>query len=115
LAYGKERYKKPEVKARMRLARKEWGERNKGKEAKRLNTRYVENRRVLWQLKADKGCIHCGERDPRCLQFHHQDPEQKECNVSRLVCSLSRALEEAARCVVMCANCHCKLHVPDLE
>lgn len=115
LAYQKEYYCRPGVKEKARGNRQRWLGRNRGKEAARNRGRYVKGHRILWELKAEQGCTVCGEKDPRCLQFHHRDPTSKEYNVSRLAGSIGRALKEAEKCVVMCANCHCKLHVPDLE
>jgi hypothetical protein len=76
---------------------------------------YVENRRVLWQLKADYGCKYCGMNDPICLEFHHRDPLEKKAAVMALGSCLSRALAEAEKCDVVCANCHCYLTRRDLD
>lgn len=66
-------------------------------------------------LKVDMmrgGCIACGESEIACLDFHHLDPSVKEGAPPSLLKagSFSRAVEEAAKCVVLCANCHRKLH-----
>jgi len=56
-------------------------------------------------------CSRCGETHPACLDFHHV--EGKRLEVSEMV-SLGYAketiLEEMDACVVLCANCHRKLH-----
>jgi hypothetical protein len=45
------------------------------------------------------------------LEFHHLDPSQKEFAIS--VRGVTRSLEElrreAAKCVVLCANCHAEV------
>lgn len=54
-------------------------------------------------------CTHCGLTNIRVLEFHHVDPETKECTVCSLMyrsCSLERVKAEVAKCVVLCANCH---------
>jgi predicted HNH restriction endonuclease len=61
-------------------------------------------------------CLRCGEDDPIALDFHHRDPATKvgEVNLhsSRPTAEVQRRLrEEIAKCVVLCANCHRKLHV----
>ena len=70
--------------------------------------------RAWWtELKSSKRCERCGEADPDCLQFHHLDPTTKEVTVSRAVAgawSRERILAEVAKCEVLCANCHLKLH-----
>jgi hypothetical protein len=61
-------------------------------------------------------CVECGEREVVCLQFHHLDPSQKDSNVCALA-SRSRAsiIRELGKCVVLCANCHMKVHAGLIE
>lgn len=57
------------------------------------------------------GCVVCGEKDPCCLDFHHIDSEHKEFNMgSAWTKTDKRIVEEAAKCVVVCSNCHRKIH-----
>ncbi len=76
--------------------------------------RYRAEKRVyLNALKASSGCVRCGESDPYCLQFHHRDRKTKERTISRLYSGtwgMPRILSEIAKCDVICANCHLKLH-----
>jgi hypothetical protein len=47
------------------------------------------------------------------LQFHHELPREKTVDVASVVkrgWSLKRLLKELSSCVVLCANCHAKLH-----
>lgn len=57
-----------------------------------------------------KGCSCCEEKAICCLDFHHL--EDKEEVVSRLIGNLSvRRLEmEINKCVILCSNCHRKIH-----
>lgn len=69
----------------------------------------------MWweELKATKRCETCGEAAPECLHFHHRDPAEKDLELSTAVAhgwSRPRLLAEAAKCDVLCANCHHKLH-----
>lgn len=78
---------------------------------------YNRRRRVRDEInnfKAEKGCSRCGESDPRVLQFHHSDPTEKDSKISRLIESASkdRLWAEIAKCEVVCANCHIKIHNP---
>lgn len=72
-----------------------------------------EKRAALNTLKSAVGCRDCGERDERCLDFHHVNPENKYMEVARLLAD-NRAyhilLREIRKCVVLCANCHRKAH-----
>jgi hypothetical protein len=68
-------------------------------------------RRVKATLVAEHGgrCVICGfDAIPEALQFHHLDPSAKSFAVSTggLSRSLARARAEAAKCVLLCANCH---------
>lgn len=54
----------------------------------------------------------CGETHLACLEFHHIK-ENKEINIAdalRHGWAWSRFLKEIDKCVVLCANCHRKLH-----
>lgn len=61
-------------------------------------------------LKAEKGCVDCGERDPRCLDFDHVVASTKVDSIGVMVrrCSYESVLAEIAKCEVRCANCHRK-------
>lgn len=55
------------------------------------------------------GCQICGyNRSPRALGFHHLDPATKSFTLSdqARTYSLARQREEAAKCALLCANCH---------
>lgn len=45
------------------------------------------------------------------LQFHHKDPLQKSFGLSGKgqTYSLARKRKEAAKCVLLCANCHAEV------
>jgi transposase len=71
-------------------------------------------RRVKQLLIEEAGgqCILCGyDRFPGALHFHHLDPAQKSFAVSLqgVTRSLEKARAEAAKCVLMCANCHAEV------
>jgi hypothetical protein len=68
-------------------------------------------RRVKAALIAEHGghCVICGfGAIPEALHFHHVDPSEKSFGLSArgLSRSISRARAEAAKCVLLCANCH---------
>lgn len=56
-------------------------------------------------------CETCEENHPACLQFHHHEDNKEEC-VAKFIANKQRekALEEVKKCIVLCANCHFKLH-----
>ena len=62
-------------------------------------------------FKATLKCKLCPETESACLDFHHLDPKFKERNLSVLrSSSFDKAIEEVKKCVVLCSNCHRKLH-----
>ncbi len=68
------------------------------------------------EWKSQKGCSVCDEKEPECLELHHIDPSVKEHNPSDLSrISLNAFLKEAEKCVVLCANCHRKVHSGKLK
>jgi DNA-binding CsgD family transcriptional regulator len=61
---------------------------------------------------AGGACALCGyDRSPVALQFHHLDPSQKEFSISRegVTRSFAELEAEAAKCVLLCANCHAEI------
>ncbi|MEX2547856.1 MAG: hypothetical protein WD830_08725 [Chloroflexota bacterium] len=73
-------------------------------------------RQVLWREKAallarlqDVPCTDCGQRFPKAaMDFDHRDPTTKQYVVSRMLvgATTDQILKEAAKCDVICANCH---------
>ena len=68
-------------------------------------------RRVKEILVAEAGgsCALCGyDRHMGALQFHHRDPTAKRFAMSDagVARSLDRARGEAAKCILLCGNCH---------
>ena len=80
---------------------------------RKCNTAGVTKRRrkVKEILVAEAGgcCAVCGfDRSPVALEFHHLDPSEKKFAVSQagVTRSIASTREEAAKCVLLCANCH---------
>ena len=69
------------------------------------------NKNKVDEWKSSCGCKVCGENDPSCLDLHHLDPNVKEDHPAKFSrTSLHKFLSEAKKCVVVCANCHRKIH-----
>ena len=83
---------------------------------RRVNLLNKKKQDICYAIKAAKGCRVCGEDNPICLDFHHRDEKTKDKKMrnngklqfSRL--SYDRMMAEIAKCDVICANCHRKLH-----
>ena len=57
-------------------------------------------------------CVQCGESDPRVLEFHHRNANEKDMDVAYAVgggWSVARIQQEIDKCDVLCSNCHRKL------
>lgn len=66
---------------------------------------------IVSRWKGSIGCQHCGESESVCLDLHHINPAQKDIHPSRLIgCKISSMVDEFSKCVVVCKNCHAKIH-----
>lgn len=81
------------------------------------NARNYELKRLseFEQWKRTLSCSKCGENHPACIEFHHVDPSKKEKTISYLRNSKKKLQEELKKCIVLCANCHRKLHYEEHE
>lgn len=67
---------------------------------------------ALFQQVLDYKCVDCGNENPVVLEFHHLDPSKKEFKIgdarqgALTKDRVAKALREASKCVVLCANCH---------
>jgi hypothetical protein len=63
-------------------------------------------------------CIRCGYRAHiAALVFHHRDPSTKEFAISTdgVPRSWARVVAEAAKCDLLCANCHREVHAAEVR
>jgi hypothetical protein len=70
-------------------------------------------KRLAWidAYKSERGCAFCGEHDPTCLDFHHTgDKEHTISHMAYKCFSIEDIMIEIEKCIVVCANCHRKLH-----
>jgi predicted HNH restriction endonuclease len=108
-----QRYRdKPQSKKRQsEYGRKRYLE-NKKEHCQKTRERSAKIKTVFDDIKQKAGCKFCGENDPICLDFHHDDRETKVESVSTLARRgrLEDAIAEAKKCEVICSNCHRKLH-----
>lgn len=97
---------------------KEHYQRNKKMYVAKARRWGVKNRPLVKQLvdtfKKD-GCKICGEMTACCLQAHHRDASEKTESIGNMISDshsfgTTRVIAELAKCVCLCANCHCKVH-----
>ena len=103
---------------KMRAYRRAWYRRNPEKAYERKKQRRQEMISWLREYKGTLACLQCGETHPACLDFHHRDRNEKDFRISALGnmgWSKERVLTEIAKCDVLCANCHRKLHYDEAD
>lgn len=72
---------------------------------------------AIKHIKSQYTCCFCGEKDACCLDCHHVDDKEKDFEISKLISgkNIDFLLEELPKCVVICSNCHRKLHAKKIE
>jgi hypothetical protein len=95
-----------------------WHYRNKDWNTQRTLNRRASIRSWLNDRKESIGCERCGVADAPVLEFHHQDPSQKERAINEMVTygyGKDALRAEIQKCDVLCTNCHRRKHfeVPD--
>jgi len=74
------------------------------------------NNQLIIEYKNKRECQNpnCTETqiEACCLDFHHKNPRNKQHNISIMKHSYSweKIAKEIAKCIVLCSNCHKKLH-----
>lgn len=105
-----------ECKACHRQYRKAHYKKNRQREIARAASRSSEIKLWYKSIKSSLSCARCGERHPATLQFHHRNRSEKDFSISAAICrglSVQTIEVEMAKCEILCANCHLKLHYED--
>jgi phosphoenolpyruvate carboxylase len=72
--------------------------------------RYKEQIDIYITSVKSVGCKYCQEKMECCLDFHHLSDKEFSIGEKKYWYCLDRLIEEINKCVVICANCHRKLH-----
>ena len=85
-----------------------------GKGNVKAQRRRRKRRRIdfVGDIRKNGVCSSCGRKDV-FLEFHHSDPSVKESTIAHLVHhsrSMERLREEVAKCVLVCRDCHVRIH-----
>ncbi len=104
------------------IYKKEWNKKyyfqNREKERERIQKRKDQIATWFEGYKSNLFCVFCRENTSVCLEFHHLDPSRKDFNlaiISSWGYGKKRILAEIAKCKVLCANCHKKVHAGILK
>ncbi len=89
---------------------------NKDLYKQRAIDRKQEIRNWFNRYKEGLKCEYCGENHPACIDFHHNNPEEKKIPIAKMVSGCfapDKILAEIEKCTILCANCHRKKHYED--
>lgn len=103
----------PQCKRCADLASERWRKANNERKLEKQKQRLAQILNEFREWKREQGCYICDESEPVCLDMHHLDPSEKEDTVSNLIAkgySKESWLKEANKCIVVCSNCHRKIH-----
>lgn len=70
---------------------------------------------LVEEYKSKLICSKCGENRWWLLDFHHTNPSEKDCEVTKLIDAPNKLKKELEKCIVLCANCHRHLHYTHQE
>jgi len=96
-----------------RKYRRKWYSKNKSSEKAHVKRRKLEIKKWFEDYKKNLKCSKCSEKHPSTIDFHHKKGEKKEKGVSYLVAngySINYIKKELNKCMILCANCHRKVH-----
>lgn len=82
---------------------------NRDKDKARTKNKKQAIRLALANIKTNAGCAVCGERFAEALDFHHVTEDDKTNEVPNIL-SITRCIVEIAKCEIVCATCHRKIH-----
>lgn len=89
---------------------KEYARKNRDKVNKWARKATLKKIKAFHDWKKTLSCSNCSENHPACLEFHHLDPSKKDFLISKIITSKKKLTEELKKCIVLCSNCHRKLH-----
>jgi len=86
-------------------------QKNKIKIKSLVNKRRLTKLRQIQKIKSVHGCMKCGIKDHRVLDFHHRDHTTKNFPLGWAACrSWKNIIKEIEKCDLLCRNCHAVLH-----
>jgi hypothetical protein len=65
-------------------------------------------RLYLYQHREQQGCVDCGIKDPRVLEFDHLKNKKFNLGQAHMIrgLTIAQVKREVKKCVVRCSNCH---------
>jgi len=87
--------------------------RNLTKNERDPRTTYRKNKLRALQILGNKCSVCDYSRCTSALEFHHENPSEKEFNIAQLLgirMSFKKISTELSKCVLLCSNCHREIH-----
>lgn len=95
----------------MKEYRKQYYADNRKEVMSKVVMRKTSIREWMTNYKSSLVCSECGESHPATLDFHHHGKKDFQLsNVVQRGLSIAKIEKEIRKCVVLCSNCHRKLH-----
>jgi hypothetical protein len=115
--FGKDKKRKDGLQIRCKLCRREESKQEYVKNGEKYRTRAKNQRphtrnkykELIQNIRTHYGCAYCNEKEDCCLDFHHLRDKQGHVT-SMIGKSVGQICAEIAKCIVVCANCHRKIH-----
>ena len=92
-------------------------EKNKEEMNQKNKIKYRKRKQWFTLYLSSQKCAYCGINDIDCLELHHKvsrgrlNGKRIDPTITSMLChSEKRIMEEIAKCIVLCANCHRKEH-----
>lgn len=101
------------VRVESKIRNRHWRHKNPERHKDNVNTRRLNTVLAVREYKQARGCSRCPEKDYRCLDFHHRNPEEKSFAISKGLSdklALHTLMKEIEKCDLLCRNCHIKLN-----
>lgn len=100
-------------KEKNRLYQQKYYQNNKQFYKDKAKERKIKIRKEFNDFKSNLKCEKCGESHVATLDFHHINSNEKEIGISKAIAlgwGVERIKKELDKCIVLCSNCHRKLH-----
>lgn len=101
-----------------RKYQKQHYENNKRDYILKSKNRKINIKEFINNIKINSKCLKCNENDIACLDFHHINDNTKDFNIAKAMLhsySLEKIQSEINKCIILCSNCHRKLHYYQLS
>ncbi len=91
--------------------KQKYRQRYRQKYSRTIKKQIQDRKDIVNNIKSKNGCEMCNETNHIVLVFHHENPKTKMFNISeKMSIGLFKLFDEIEKCIVLCANCHRKVH-----